>query len=292
MSSSFGNVAPASKHPAFALGYGVRRNDTTITRVLKEDFPTRDAGGNIYSSVNDMTRWLRLWLNEGQLQGEEFLPKEYVNAAMGEQHLISTDSLTNESRYYGYGWMRSRQEGHLKIEHSGGISGYTSNMVFFPEDDIGIVVLSNQNTAGIAFALTNNLITRMLDIEIAPHPNEPYFSTVIEIEDPSKNTVIQEDNPPTHSLDQFTGSFFRQGFGTINVTYDDGTLYAEFPFTTFRLEHQENNTFIDYFTERKSQVMGNFLTFDFQANSEEIIDRLLLNIDIEPVPFQKKEKGL
>ncbi len=286
MDNTYANVFTASKNSDFATGYGVK--DTIPMPVLKEDFPTRDAGGNIYSSVADISNWLSMWLAKGNYKNKELLSKSYVERATGQQQLMNTDTITGLSRYYGFGWMNSKQKGHLKIEHSGGISGYTSNIVFFPEDHLGIVVLTNQNTAGIAFAITNNAISRLLDIDIEPNPNEPYFSTIATIEDPNTDTVINTEAPSTHALENFTGAFFHPGYGTINVTFKDSTLYATFPFTTFRLQHDSNNVFIDYFTERKSEVMGNFLRFDFQSNSENQIDYLLLNIDNPPVAFIKQ----
>lgn len=286
MNATYGNVVPASKNSNFAIGYGVL--DSIPTQVLQEDFPTRDAGGNIYSSVEDMSNWLSIWMNKGRYNDNQLLPEDYLKKATGKQHLMNTDSVTKLSQYYGYGWMNNYQEGHLKIEHSGGISGYTSNVAFFPEDDLGIIVLSNQNTAGIAFAISNNAISRLLNIEITPHPNEPFFSQMPTIADPNTDTVINVEKPPTHNLEQFIGDYYHPGFGTIEVTFKENTLYAKFPFTTFRLEHQNDNIFFDYFTVRKSQVMSNFLSFNFQSNTEGEIDRVMLNIDNDPVAFGKK----
>lgn len=288
MKSTYGNVVPASKNPNFSLGYGVSRVDTIVMQVLPENFPTRDAGGNIYSSVRDMTNWISMWLNEGKYKKKQLLPTAYTKQAMGKQQHMFTDSVSMSSRYYGYGWMNSEQEGHLKIEHSGGISGYTSNVVLFPDDDLGIVVLTNQNTSGLAFAITNNIVKRILDIETEPGPNEPFFSTVVGLEDPKTDTVLSEEAPPSHELKAFEGRYYHPGFGTILVTFEENTLYAETPFTKFRLQHQSNNEFIDYFTERKSQVVGNFLNFNFQPNADGNIDRVLLNVDIEPAAFMRQ----
>lgn len=289
MNATYGNVTPASKDINFSLGYGVSRRDTIPMQVLAEDFPTRDAGGNIYSNALDMAKWLKVWINKGMHQEKSFLSKNYIKEAIGKQQLIHSDSITGIDQYYGYGWMNSVQEGHLKVEHSGGISGYSSNVVFFPDDNLGIIVLSNQNTAGISFAITNAIIKRVLNIETPSNPNEPYFSTVVTIEDPATDTIINTENPPTHSLENFVGEYSHPGFGTIVVTYENNTLYADVPFTKFRLEHQANNVFLDYFTERKSQVVGNFLEFNFQSEEgSEKIDRVLLNIDTEPVRFLRK----
>jgi len=286
MKRTYGNVIPASKDPNFSFGYGVF--DTIPKLAIPENFPTRDAGGDIYSNVEDLAKWLSVWMNKGFFKNKNLLPEAYIKHATGKQQLINTDSITQQSQYYGYGWMTSELEGHTKIEHSGGVSGYTSNMVFFPDDQLGIIVLSNQNTAGISFTITNNIIKRFLNIDIPAAPNEPFFSRMPVIENPNTNTVINTENPPSHSLEDMIGNYFHPGFGTITVTFTDNTLYAEFPFTKFRLEHQNNNLFYDYFTEQKSLVVGNFLRFDFQSNESGTIDKLLLNVDAPPTTFLKQ----
>lgn len=286
MNRTYGNVVPASKDSNFSFGYGVL--DTVPKKALPENIPTRDAGADIHSNVLDLSKWLSIWMNNGYHKNKQLLPETYIKQATGKQQLINTDSITKQSQYYGYGWMTSELEGHTKIEHSGGVSGYTSNMVFFPEDKLGIIVLSNQNTAGIAFAMTNNIIKRFLNIDIPPAPNEPFFSRMPVIEDPNTDTVINTDQPPTHSLETMTGNYFHPAFGTIEVTFTNNTLYAETPFTKFRLEHQNNNLFYDYFTEQKSLVVGNFLRFDFQSNEAGTIDKLLLNVDAPPATFFKQ----
>ncbi|WP_378173942.1 serine hydrolase [Aquimarina sp. SS2-1] len=287
MNTTYANVVTASKDPNFALGYGVSRRDTIPMQVLPENFPTRDAGGNIYSSIDDMTKWLKVWMSQGYYKKQRVLSSKYIKEATGNQQLINTDSITQQSQYYGYGWMNSMQKGYRKIEHSGGISGYTSNVVYYPDKQLGIIVLTNQNTAGTAFAITDRISERFLDIAIETGSNEPYFSTVISLEDPKTPTTINQTDPPTHSLVDLSGTYHHSGFGDIKVYLEEETLYAKVPFTTFRLSHEAGNRFQDHFTERKSQVVGNFLNFTFQVNEQNIIHGILLNISEAGILFEK-----
>lgn len=289
MNATYGNVVPASKDPNFALGYGVSRTDTIPMQVPPENFPTRDAGGNIYSSIQDMARWLQVWMDHGKYSNQSILSSIYIEQAIGNQQRIDTDSTTLESRYYGFGWMNSKQEGYRKIEHSGGISGYTSNVAYYPEEQLGIIVLTNQNTAGIAYAITDRISERFLNIDIETGPNEPYFSTVIGLEDSKTPTIINETDPPSYELDALVGTYHHAGFGEIKVHFEEKTLYATLPFTTFRLSHEAGNVFQDHFTERKSQVVGNFLNFTFQVNEVNTISGVLLNIASDGIVFEKVE---
>jgi len=44
---------------------------------------------------------------------------------------------------YGYALMLSQEDGHRKIDHGGGIYGFSSSLSEFPDDKTTVVVLSN-----------------------------------------------------------------------------------------------------------------------------------------------------
>ena len=44
---------------------------------------------------------------------------------------------------YGLGWANGEYRGLRVISHTGGTGGFTSEIAFLPEADLGIVILSN-----------------------------------------------------------------------------------------------------------------------------------------------------
>lgn len=288
-SNTYANAYVAANDPNFSLGYAVD-SITGPVPVLIEDIPMRSAGGNIYSSVDDMTKWISVWMNNGLYNGEQLLSENYIKEATSKIQPMSNEPPTDSTNiaHYGYGWMNNTYNGRLKIEHSGGISGYTSNVVMFPEDDLAIVVLSNQTISGISYRITDVLTNRLLGIEDADEAPEPNYGLVYGIDPIDTPTIINKDRKPSHALNDFEGTYAHPGFGEFTISFSNGTLYADFPFTKFRLTHEENNVFIDHFTEEEAYVYWNFLRFNFQANADGIIDSVLLNVDQDPVSFRKK----
>jgi CubicO group peptidase (beta-lactamase class C family) len=45
---------------------------------------------------------------------------------------------------YGYGWMIGKSYNRRSISHGGGIDGYTSVVVRYPDDKVTVIVLTNQ----------------------------------------------------------------------------------------------------------------------------------------------------
>ncbi len=180
--------------------------------------------------------------------------------------------------------------GYKRVEHSGAISGYSSNVVLFPEEKLGVVVLSNQSNSSLPNAVTRLLVDRLLKVvRDSADQARIRYDQVRPIAPVNTKTEINLQQKPSHVLRDFVGEYIHPGFGTILIRYENGTLLATFPFTTFRLIHEEGNDFSSAFTEEIPQIMGPWLSFTFQVNTEGRPDILLVNLGEAPVPFTRRK---
>jgi CubicO group peptidase (beta-lactamase class C family) len=92
------------------------------------------SAGGLSSTAEDLYRWSQA------LDGDTLLPAD-LRALMFTPY-IDTDAPYKER--YGYGWFISSQEGALRQEHGGGIHGYRSEIMRFPERGITIILLCNR----------------------------------------------------------------------------------------------------------------------------------------------------
>jgi len=90
------------------------------------------AAGSLLSTVDDLARWSEA-VFAGKLVGREWLDKAFTPYKLGN----------GESTGYGYGWFIADFAGHRSIEHGGGINGFTTHEMTFPEDRIFIAILTN-----------------------------------------------------------------------------------------------------------------------------------------------------
>lgn len=288
MKHTYSNFRKAIEHRNFSFGYAV--DSIKPMRVLPEIVPTRAPAGAIFSTVKDMSKWLQVFMNKGTINGKKVIPARYISEATKPQILFSgneNDSL-NPASYYGYGWLVRNFHGMKRVEHSGGVSGYGSNVVFFPEKKLGIVVLTNQTTSSLSFAVTDLLINKLLNI----HSKLPevQFSQIQKIKDPNTPTVNNTNSKLSKTLKEFVGKYAHSGFGEISIVLDEKTLYADFPLTRFRLTHKEHNTFVDHFTKEIPLMMWNFMQFNFLEDDNGEINSLSLNFDSDPVIFKRIHK--
>jgi CubicO group peptidase (beta-lactamase class C family) len=85
------------------------------------------------SSVAEMTRWMLVNLNRGELDGRRILREESFD-------LLWT-STTDHT--IGLSWFIHEEDGDWEILHGGSDLGFRSYIVLLPEDGIGVVLASN-----------------------------------------------------------------------------------------------------------------------------------------------------
>jgi CubicO group peptidase (beta-lactamase class C family)/uncharacterized protein YneR len=96
------------------------------------------AAGSLASSVDNLAAWTESLL-AGKLIKRETLEKAFTSYKL-------KDGLDTG---YGYGWEISKYEGHRLIEHGGGINGFLTYALFFPEDGVFVALLANSTIEGL-----------------------------------------------------------------------------------------------------------------------------------------------
>lgn len=90
------------------------------------------AAGALASTVADLRRW-----NEALLAGKLIRPESLDKA-------WTPFTFNNGKKsHYGFGWEIGQVEGQRMVRHGGGIPGFMTMMMFFPEKKITVAVLSN-----------------------------------------------------------------------------------------------------------------------------------------------------
>ena len=97
--------------------------------------------GGAWSNVEDMAKVLRLELARGQLDGKRVVSEENLLARRAPRVKITDKSS------YGLGLFVDKEHGVAVDHHGGNTLGFTSDMFFLPDHDVGVVVLANEGNA-------------------------------------------------------------------------------------------------------------------------------------------------
>jgi CubicO group peptidase (beta-lactamase class C family) len=194
--------------------------------------------GSILSSASDMTRWMLVMLGEGELEGKRILSKEsaaevfrpnimYPLSAESKELLSSTHFST-----YGLGWGLRDYRGRLVATHSGGIDGMLSQILLAPEEELGIVVLTNTSPNG-SLAISA-VVYRVLDAYLGAEGETDWLARVGEIGEKREKQQRERERKREESrvagtsaslaLDRYAGSYEDEMYGKLRVSLEDGHL--------------------------------------------------------------------
>jgi CubicO group peptidase (beta-lactamase class C family) len=120
------------------------------------------------SSVRDLAQWLRLQLGRGRYDGRQIF-SQAASREMWSPQTITPLGADGEafipSRHftaYGLGWELSDYRGHKIVSHSGALDGFYSGTAMVPEANLGVVILTNSETA-LPLAVANWVIDAFLE---------------------------------------------------------------------------------------------------------------------------------
>ena len=129
------------------------RQEKGKTKVFKYEVPgTTVAAGGVYTTANDLSKYIAALLNNGTYNGATIVKPE-TWATMHE------DVITVNQRFgYAYGWMVSKDnKGRTYIHHGGDNPNYTAGMCLLPDINAGVAVLAN----------TDHVITHFISEDVA-----------------------------------------------------------------------------------------------------------------------------
>jgi len=125
-------------------GYETENNDFVLHR--PHSYSQSKGPGGIHSTAADLAKWYE-GLTQFKIISKESLYKAW------QPYKVNEIELSN----YGYGFYTDEKFGNFSVFHNGFIFGYSTSDLYFPEDDLLILVFSNIsdinsiNTNTIAF---------------------------------------------------------------------------------------------------------------------------------------------
>jgi CubicO group peptidase (beta-lactamase class C family) len=116
--------------PRRAAGYQRGRNGIENAYYVSATY--YHAAGGLGSNVIDLARW------DQAIRGNQLISAETFN------EMLEPTLLADGSAYpYGFGWGTADYCGHRVYHHTGGISGFSSHMLHFRDQNLTTILLSN-----------------------------------------------------------------------------------------------------------------------------------------------------
>jgi hypothetical protein len=237
-----------------------------------------------------MARWLVVQLDSGRLANGSRL---FATSATQQLWRVVTPmpipatppSLAAiRPNFFGYalGFQVQDYRGHKMISHTGGLPGMVSREAMIPDQRLGVVVLTNQESRGAFQAIVHRLIDHYLG---APPIDYVAIYEGIEATDDStaaatvRSAATARDSAsgPSLPLASYAGTYTDAWYGDVTITVEQGKLVLRFshsPQLTGDLLHWQHDTFVARWRDRELRADA-YITFSLRPDGH--IDHAVMN---------------
>ncbi|AEW02687.1 hypothetical protein A4D02_01570 [Niastella koreensis] len=192
--------------------------------------------GSVSSSINDMSHWVISLLNKGKCNGKEVIP-----AAAIEQTRIPHSVFGNggypfrKSHFslYGLGWFLSDYSGRKIVSHTGGVNGFLTSVMLVPEENLGIIVLTNSDDNRFFTSLPDEILDAYLGLPYNNYSQEALAADRADKKEEAnwlaeKKKDIAKNARFRLPLATYVGNYEHEVYGKMTIREENQQLVARF----------------------------------------------------------------
>jgi CubicO group peptidase (beta-lactamase class C family) len=295
MNSSNFSVRDSQKADDFATPYD--EHEGKVRAIPFRDISNVGPAGSINSNILDMARWVAVHTHGGRLGDKSIVSPSMLTELHAPQMTMGQPSEKKEisPASYALGWMVETYRGHRRVEHGGAIDGFTAETCLFPDDGLGIIVLTNKNGTAIPGFITNHASDRLLGLKpidwLAEGLDRRTKAQAAEKEaKKKKESVRRSGTQPAHALEEYAGEYEHPGYGPLSIELRDGRLVSVYNEIVAPLEHWHFEVFSAPKADNDPSLDDLNLKFQFQTNFKGYVDGLLVPMEpsVKPILFTKR----
>jgi Domain of unknown function (DUF3471)/Beta-lactamase len=232
------------------------RIDDTVKTITRELLDHIRPAGSMYSTANDMAKWIAFLLDSTRIKGQRLVTAESYAELFSPQTLVSKDEFYPNMAIvrpnftaYGMGWFLEDYRGQKVAFHTGSIDGYVAIVGLLPSRRAGVVVFANLDHAELRHAL----MYRVFDMFLGGPERD--WSTEMRgfygaLQQQAKEAQQKTDQArvantkPSLPLERYVGSYSDSLYGAVDVRLEAGRLVLVRPGNLIAdLEHWHYDTF-------------------------------------------------
>jgi len=237
--------------------------------------------GSINSCAADMAKWVQLQLNRGKFvdhDGRLFTEQRSKEMWSAQTILPVGDpppplaGLKANFADYALGWGLRDYHGRKLVGHTGGVGGFVSRVMLVPEENLGVVVLTNAEEGG-AF---DSILYHVLDhyFHLPPTDWIAAYKTLKDTEEKDAAETMKKaegsrdaNSKPSLPLERYAGVYNDAWYGPITIRVENGGLVITFDHTPTMigdLQHSQHDTFKAHWRVRT--IEDAFVTFSLNPD--------------------------
>ena len=253
--------------------------------------------GSVWSSVNDMARWMRFVLDSGRVNGKRLVSEQTFKEWLSPQNVADLNTypalkLAKPHFFlYALGWFLQDYNGQAVVMHTGSIDGMSAIIGLIPDKKLGVYILANADHVELRHALMYEVFDRFGGA--AGATKRDWSAELLAMSDKER---AQADSAQSQALArrvmgtkpslpaaQYAGTYRHPTYGDAVITASGEVLHAHFG-SAYEgdLTHWQYETFRVQWAKRQNG-QGN-ITFKPDGNGRIASLQLLGNIFTRVAP--------
>lgn len=238
--------------------------------------------GSVNSSAAEMARWVLLQLDRGKFLDHDgrLFSEQRSREMWSPQTILPTGGDPDsplaplQARFaaYGLGWVLRDYHGRKLVGHSGGVAGFVTRVMLVPEENLGVVVLTNAEEGGAFDSIVYCILDHYFGL-----PRTDWVAAFALVKQKQEKEAAEfmkkqesgrvADSRPSLPLEKYAATYQDAWYGSATITMENGKL-------VFRLDHTpkalgdmqcwQNDTFKVHWRDRT--VEDAFATFSLKPD--------------------------
>jgi len=173
---------------------------------------------------------------------------------------------------YGLGWGLREYHGRKLVGHTGGVAGFVSRVMLVPEENLGVVILTNAEEDGAFDTILYHVLDHYLQV-----PPTDWIAAYKGFKDTEQKDAAETmkkaegaraaNSKPSLALAKYAGTYHDAWYGPISVRFENGGLLISFDHTPGMvgdLQHWQYETFKAHWRTRT--IEDAFVTFSLNPD--------------------------
>jgi len=275
------NVSNGAYKPGDNYSFPHSRVDGKLQVIPFGDLDNVGPAGSINSSAADMAKWAQLQLNRGKFVDREgrLFTEQRSRDMWTPQTILPTGDppaplagLKTNFADYALGWGLRDYHGHKLVGHTGGVGGFVSRVMLVPEENLGVVILTNAEEDGAFDAILYHVLDYYLHL-----PPSDWIANYKKLEDDEEKDAAETmkkaegaraaNSAPSLPLEKYVGTYNDAWYGPITIRHEGAGLTISFDHTPGMigdLQHWQYDTFKAHWRVRT--IEDAFVTFSLNPD--------------------------
>jgi CubicO group peptidase (beta-lactamase class C family) len=238
-------VTNANLKPGDDVAVPHSRVDGKLQPIHFEVLDNAGPAGAINSGAADMAKWVQLQLNHGKFTGRDgrLFTEQRSNEMWSPQTILPIGNpppalagLKANFADYALGWALRDYHGRKLIGHTGGVAGYVSRVMLVPEENLGVVILTNAEEGGAFDAILYHVLDHYFQV-----PPTDWIAAYKSLKDAEEKEAAETmkkaeaaraaDSKPSLPLEKYAGVYNDAWYGPITIRKESAGLVITFDHT-------------------------------------------------------------